>query len=126
MECIRFQGLKRKINISKEIGTNWETFGIFLLEDTTGERVDALTQKHGNDAEKITVAILAEWIAGRGRHPVSWKTLTEVLYDIGLHVLAGEIEAVEFQTTHSKTQSSELEYYSMIAFLYTVYVEISI
>ena len=104
----------------------WETFGILLLEDRTGERVDALTQKHGNDVEKITVAILAEWIAGRGRHPVSWKTLTEVLYDIGLDVLAGEIEAVEFQTTHSKTQSSELEYYSMIAFLYTVYVEISI
>ena len=109
MECIRFQGLKRKINISKEIGTNWVTFGIFLLEDTTGERVDALTQKHGNDAEKITVAILAEWIAGRGRHPVSWKTLIDVLHNTGLSVLAGEIEAVKVQTVHSKAQSSELE-----------------
>ena len=101
--------MKRKINISQEIGKDWKAFGFLLLEDRTRERVDALTHKHANDAEKITVAILEEWFAGSGRHPVSWKTLIDVLHNTGLSVLAGEIEAVKVQTVHSKAQSSELE-----------------
>ena len=84
-------------------------FGLLLLEDSTGERVDALANEHRNDSESITVAILAEWIAGRGRHPVSWRTLIEVLNDIGHRVLAREIGAVKVQTVHSKVQSSELK-----------------
>ena len=47
-----------------------------------------------NDAEKINADILQQWISGRGKHPVTWKTLTEVLYDIGLNTLAGDIKAV--------------------------------
>ena len=53
-----------------------------------------------NDAEKTTANILEEWIAGKGKHPVTWKTLTEVLHDSELSVLAGEIEAVNSKTTH--------------------------
>ena len=51
-----------------------------------------------NNAEKITANILEEWIAGKGKHPVTWKTLTEVLRDTELSVLAGEIAAVKLQT----------------------------
>ena len=50
-----------------------------------------------NDAEKATINILKEWIAGKGKHPVTWKTLTEVLHDSGLSELAGEIEDVKLQ-----------------------------
>ena len=50
-----------------------------------------------NDAEKTTANVLEEWIAGKGKHPVTWKTLTEVLHDSELSVLAGEIEAVKLQ-----------------------------
>ena len=39
--------------------------------------------------------VLKEWIIGRGKHPVTWKTLVEVLHDIELSTLAGEIEAVK-------------------------------
>ena len=39
--------------------------------------------------------ILRQWINGRGKHPVTWETLTEVLHDIELNTLAGEIEAVK-------------------------------
>ena len=41
--------------------------------------------------------ILKEWIAGRGRHPVTWNTLIEVLHDTELSTLAREIEAVKLQ-----------------------------
>ena len=48
-----------------------------------------------NDAEEINKEVLEQWTTGRGKHPVTWKTLTEVLYDIELKTLAGEIEAVK-------------------------------
>ena len=96
-ECIKLQGLKRRINLPEEIGTKYKTFGILLLEDRTGERVSAIAEKYMNDAEKTTANILEEWTAGKGKHPVTWKTLTEVLHDTELSVLAGEIEAVKLQ-----------------------------
>ena len=108
-ECVILQGLKRRICLPLEIGTKYNMFGILLLEDRTGERVSAIAEKHKNDAEKTIVNILEEWIAGRGKHPVTWKTLTETLCDTGLNVLAEEIEAVKLQTAHSKAQSSELD-----------------
>ena len=48
-----------------------------------------------NDAEEINKEILEQWITGRGTHPVTWKTLIEVLRDIELITLAVEIEAVK-------------------------------
>ena len=48
-----------------------------------------------NDAEEINKEVLEQWIAGKGRQPVNWKTLTEVLQDIELITLAREIEAVK-------------------------------
>ena len=103
-ECLELQGLERRINIPQEIGTNDKLFGTLLLEDRTGERVNAISLGHMNDAEKVNVAILEEWIAGRGKHPVTWKTLTETLCDIGLTMLAGEIAVIKL---HSKPLTSE-------------------
>ena len=48
-----------------------------------------------NKAEEINKEILEQWITGRGKHPVTWKTLTEVLHDIDLNTLAREIEVVK-------------------------------
>ena len=42
--------------------------------------------------------VLRHWITGRGKHPVTWKTLTKVLHDIELRTLAGEIEVVKCHT----------------------------
>ena len=106
-ECIGLQGLERRINLPQEIGTKYKAFGTLLLEDRTGERVNAISLRHMNDAEKVNVTILEEWIAGRGKYPVTWKTLTETLCDTGLSVLAGEIAVVKLQT--AQTQSSEPE-----------------
>lgn len=100
-ECIKLQGLKTRINLPAEIGTKYKAFCILLLEDRIRERVSAIAEKHMNDAEKTTANILEVWIAGKGKCPVTWKTLTEVLHDSELSVLAGEIEAVKLQNnTH--------------------------
>ena len=49
-----------------------------------------------NDGNEINIEVIEEqWVAGKGIHPVNWKTLTEVLRDIELSMLAEEIEAIK-------------------------------
>ena len=95
IECVKFQGREKIINIPREIGVNYKKFGLFLLEDDTGANIDSIAHKHINDAEKINMEVLQQWINGEGKHPVTWTTLIQVLRDIELTVLAGEIEAVK-------------------------------
>ena len=98
IECVRFRGRERRINIPQEIGIKYHDFGLFLLEDDTGARIHSITHKHNNDAEQINMEVLQQWITGRGKHPVTWTTLTQCLCDIELTVLAGEIEAIKCHT----------------------------
>jgi len=89
---VRFRGRERRINVPQEISTKYTQFGILLLEDTNGNRVRNMEHKHRGDAEQINTEILQEWVSGRGKQPVSWETLTEVLRDVELCTLATEIE----------------------------------
>jgi len=50
---------------------------------------------HRYDAQRINIQILSEWIDKKGKMPVKWRTLTEVLHDIELSTLASEIEEVK-------------------------------
>ena len=95
IECIRFCGKKKRINIPQEIGVKFRDFGLLLLEDHNGARICALDHKHMNDSNEINIEIIEEWVTGKGKHPVTWKTLTEVLRDIELSTLAEEIEAIK-------------------------------
>ena len=94
IDCVRFQGWEKRINIPQEIGLKYYYFGLLLLEDATGGRIRSIAYKTREDVEHINIEILKEWISGNGR-PVTWRTLIEVLYDIELSTLAGEIEAVK-------------------------------
>ena len=99
LECIRFQGRQRTINIPQEIGPNYYYFGLHLLDDPNGTRVRNLELEYRQNTERINTEILREWVTGRGKKPVTWKTLTEVLRDIELNVLASEIEWKTFTST---------------------------
>ena len=98
IELVRFRGRERRINIPQEISTKYRQFGILLLEDTNGARVRNMEHKHQRDAEQINMEILEEWVNGKGRQPVSWEILTEVLRDVKLGQLASDIEAVKLCT----------------------------
>ena len=65
---------------------------MFLLDDPNGTRVVNIEYEHRGDAVQINTEILREWATGRGKKPVTWETLTEVLLDIGLSALASEID----------------------------------
>ena len=96
-ECLRFQGRERRINLPQEISVKYYQFGCHLLDDGTGATVRSIAHKHWDDAEQVTLEILKGWIAGRGKHPVTWKTLAQILHDIDLSTLASEIEASKYQ-----------------------------
>jgi len=83
----------RYVKIVTEIGAKYETFGVLLLNDQTGTKITAIEHKRSNNAELINIDILKEWLQGNGKKPVTWQTLVDVLKDIGLFVLAKDIEA---------------------------------
>ena len=92
---MRFRGRERRINVPQEVSTKYADFGILLLEDTNGNRVRNMEHQYRGDVEQINREILREWVIGRGKQPISWATLTEVLQDVGLSVLARDIDDSE-------------------------------
>ena len=80
-----------------EISTKYVQFGAILLDDRNGSVVRNLEHEHQRNAEQINTAILREWVNGKGKQPVTWATLIEVLRDIELSTLADNIEAVKCQ-----------------------------
>ena len=83
------------VSIPVEVATKYFQFGTLLLDDQNGSRVKIMAHEHLNNAEVVNVAILQEWLMGRGKKPVTWAILVEVLRDIELSTLAGHIEAVK-------------------------------
>ena len=79
------------VSIPVEIATKYVRFGIFLLEDRNGSRVKIMAHKYLYNPVQINTEILNEWLTGRGKQPVTWATLIEVLHDIELSTLAGDI-----------------------------------
>ena len=94
------------INIPVEIGTEYIAFGVFLLNDPNGASVKSMAHHHLNKAKQINTEILQEWLTGRGKQPVTWATLVEVLCDIELSTLAGQIEAVKCPQDQSQEDLS--------------------
>ena len=62
------------------VGVNYAAFGIRLLDDKTGRLVEIIVHDHQQDAKGITMQILKDWIAGKGK-PWTWETLILTLRD---------------------------------------------
>ena len=83
------------LNIIEEIGTKYEHFGILLLDDEFGKRMEII--KHDKqDVARIITQILREWLEGTGLKP-TWGTLLKVLKKMKEHELA---EAVACSVNH--------------------------
>ena len=90
-ELTSFQCREDLIDITVRISTKYYTFGIKLLEDRDGSRMDAIEHRHQRDPIRINTDVMKEWLLGKGRQPVSWTTLATVLEGIGLSTLAQDI-----------------------------------
>ena len=91
MDIMCFPLQDSKVDLTKEMGTNYRQFGILLLEDQTGAHISALERELMKNAQDINYRVFQEWLEGKGRRPVSWETLISVLEDIGLNQLAKSI-----------------------------------
>ena len=91
-QLILFKTRSGSINILERIGTHYWKLGVLLLDDTNGEVTQAIIEHHHEDATKINFQIFQKWIQGKGKLPVEWSTLVEVLKNIELVQLANEIE----------------------------------
>ena len=90
------------IDIAQEIGTDYEKFGTLLLEDKTGNKVNSIKVSEQGDPLPVTVKILHQWLKGKGKEPVTWRTLVTCLRATGLNVLAENID-------HSLSEHNESE-----------------
>ena len=90
MDIICFPLQDSKVNLTKEVGTNYRQFEILLLEDQTGAHISALVRELMKNTQDIKLLSVSR----KGRHPVSWETLISVLEDIGLNQLAKSIRDV--------------------------------
>ena len=72
----------KKLNIAIKVGVSYLKFGIFLLNDTNADIVKALEMEHHWNAEQINMAMLQQWLHGKGVKPVTWSTLVSVLRNI--------------------------------------------
>ena len=80
------------VNIVEQIGTHYSTLGPLLLNDDTGALISAITNQHHHNAVAINQEILTQWLQGRGKLPVTWCTLVDVLRDVGLSELTEMIQ----------------------------------
>ena len=89
-----------RLRVPQRVGANYSTFGILLLNDKTGSRVDAIDDECRGKPERIVLGILQEWLEGKGL-PLTWESLVQTLRDTGLSFHAGEIAAKVSQSSSS-------------------------
>ena len=89
------------LKIPHRVGANYYTFGILLLNDTVGSRVQALKMECQESTYNAVVQILQEWLEERGLEPVTWETLIKTLRDSGLSALADEVQRKQLLSSPS-------------------------
>ena len=80
-----------RLKLPQQVGTNYSTFGIILLNDQNGSQVRNYKEESKGNPEDVMLRILQEWLQGKGL-PVTWESLVQTLRDIGLSVLANQIQ----------------------------------
>ena len=81
----------KTVNIIEKIGKKYDEFGIYLLEDDDGSKMEAIVEHCREDPSKINRQILSKWIRGGGKQPVTWATLATEIDRCGLTELAKTI-----------------------------------
>ena len=80
------------LDIPLKVGVKFFPFGVLLLNDDDGARVEVLEHDSNGKCERIVRKILVEWVKGRGR-ALSWKTLSDTLRECSLSTLADDIDS---------------------------------
>ena len=79
-----------RLNIPEQVGVNYEKFGILLLNDENGCKVENLAFPN-NRPEHIVTSILRKWLKEKST-AVTWENLMQKLREVGLNTFADDIE----------------------------------
>ena len=74
------------------VGSTLQRFGTLLLEDKTGNKVAAIELDQQMQF-RICREIVKRWLEGKGKQPVTWGTLIDVLDQIELTELSSDIRS---------------------------------
>ena len=80
-----------ELNIPLHVADKYDSFGIFLLNDGTGDKMAIIKNDCRGYAKDITRAVLKEWLQGGGMSP-TWESLIEALRKCKLISLADNIQ----------------------------------
>lgn len=69
------------VRIIDTIGAQYQELGTYLLNDKYGQKLNKIKDAH-KDAKVVCHEIFREWLAGKGKEMLTWKTL---VYALGEH-----------------------------------------
>ena len=80
------------VHIIERIGVDYRDIATELVNDIHGTILPAIEKDQLGKTDEIIATIFRRWLAGKGRQPVTWQTLVDVLRDTAkLHNLADDI-----------------------------------
>ena len=95
-----------KLGVFKQITSEKDAFGTFLLEDHTGNKMESIRDDEVK-TERINRKVFVKWLNGEGRQPITWSTLIDVLSKAKLTALAEDIGR---RVTRNYCNTSSLPY----------------
>ena len=99
---------QQPINLLAEISARKDDlikFGTRILDDLSGNKVSAIEEDH-KSMYSMAREICRQWLAGKGKYPVSWNTLIHVLEQIQLKTLAARIKDSAHHTYYDIVQNT--------------------
>jgi hypothetical protein len=88
------------VNIIRAVAPSWETFSLYL--EMERNMID-IWKRNTDEVEDAARKLFGHWLDGKGRKPISWKTLIQALRESDLPIIATEVEAI--LTGHSGERS---------------------
>ena len=70
----------------------YKKLGHILLNDDDGAIVDQITNDYHYKSQDIVLEIIKRWLRGKGKEPVSWRSLIEALNNLEMMELATHME----------------------------------
>ena len=79
------------IDLHSRIGPKIQVFGVYLLQDDHGNKMNNIRVNHQGRPEDMAMEVLTEWLAGNGVE-VTWESLMATLRKSELHLMAYQIQ----------------------------------